>query len=1001
MATKAAYGALGAITAPADREQQQKEILKRMEVLGHPEKLGRDGFPSLGIPRIFTYNPHHGPPGTKLSIFGRNLFGAHVMLGGRPATVLSSNARELTAEVPRFLRPGVVDLLVWNRFGDAEVKNAFKITPAPVPAFFKFTAPVNAIVKPSLANQKFLVLMVLPADGSLPTGLTEANMQADLTAKLSGPGMCANGFWSEASYGKTSFVFDVYDHVIHLDENKFDCFHPATPKRIDGVGATYPVTWAGGENLTLAGASSFTVNIVFAAGSHTLSDVVSDINNAIALAWTPGTEAPIVATENAGQLRLESGAEGAAAVLDVTGGTAVSELGLSGALITPGIDGLDERYNIFVEAMTKRTEGMTDANAQAYLGQFAGVIVSYAVSDGFSYYRANEATWTLNVRGGSFEMGTVYITCGYPWQVFAHEIGHTLGLPDLYDEPGPPDLVGEELGNWDIMAGGWGDCHPSAWNKAVKTWKPGSTEAGYTDPWMPGSTICAVSPPPPMTNIKAEALILPINAKMPAINPFAASHPGTPLVHAMRIDFDSNHALFVEAREKGPFVSATIGNATYDTEIPAEGVIVTDAINDFSGVPIYRAYDTLLTPYGNPLDIIGEKYDESLTPTSKLSIACNEVIGSNPAVYRVEVKWGPGSFFDLRIDPWSPPPWESRDIWVDTQVDNDWDEFSHSDPAANPDVAGYPVGNGDRLRVGWPARVYARVWNDGDKDATNVKVNFSIVVPAGTGPGVSIGSDTIPAIPAGSFRLAMVEWTPASAPESHVCVQAAIEPQTGELNVSNNVAQENLTDWYLEGASPFQDVEVPFQVQNPLGYRAHFRVQANGLKPGYSVEVKPVDFWLGAGETTRGMARLHAEPQVGFEQEREKLAPKVSLSFQVLYGCMWTQFGGFSGVAHTVRKTKVEAHTRLQERHDVMVSAYASSDAGPVRGRNVTVRVQSAAGETVNLARGKTDNTGNAHIPLDLPGEYPRSVDYRAEVLLSPGPGTGPAETELLVRFPK
>jgi M6 family metalloprotease-like protein len=61
--------------------------------------------------------------------------------------------------------------------------------------------------------------------------------------------------------------------------------------------------------------------------------------------------------------------------------------------------------------------------------------------------------------------------------VIAHEFGHSLGLPDLYDTSREPKSEG--LGNWDLMAGGaWGGdgqspdtpVHMSAWSKAFLGW---------------------------------------------------------------------------------------------------------------------------------------------------------------------------------------------------------------------------------------------------------------------------------------------------------------------------------------------------------------------------------------------------------------------------------------------------------------------------------------------------------------------------------------------------
>ncbi|MEM9666398.1 MAG: M6 family metalloprotease domain-containing protein [Bacteroidota bacterium] len=81
-----------------------------------------------------------------------------------------------------------------------------------------------------------------------------------------------------------------------------------------------------------------------------------------------------------------------------------------------------------------------------------------------------------------------------PLGVFAHELGHFLGLPDLYDRAGSgagPNADGSEgLGGWDLMAtGSWGGngrsparpSHLSAWSKMQLGWLQPTTLVGRLD----------------------------------------------------------------------------------------------------------------------------------------------------------------------------------------------------------------------------------------------------------------------------------------------------------------------------------------------------------------------------------------------------------------------------------------------------------------------------------------------------------------------------------------
>ncbi|KPJ60113.1 MAG: hypothetical protein AMJ46_08385 [Latescibacteria bacterium DG_63] len=65
-----------------------------------------------------------------------------------------------------------------------------------------------------------------------------------------------------------------------------------------------------------------------------------------------------------------------------------------------------------------------------------------------------------------------------PLGVYAHEFGHVLGLPDLYDTTPYGGSDSQGIGNWGLMgtglwnANGYSPAEPCAWSKAVLGWKP-------------------------------------------------------------------------------------------------------------------------------------------------------------------------------------------------------------------------------------------------------------------------------------------------------------------------------------------------------------------------------------------------------------------------------------------------------------------------------------------------------------------------------------------------
>jgi hypothetical protein len=628
--------------------------------------------------------------------------------------------------------------------------------------------------------------------------------------------------------------------------------------------------------------------------------------------------------------------------------------------------------------------------------KYSGIIVALASNTTTALMRAEgHQQYYINFGNNQQWKGSwVAITTGYPWQVYVHEIGHTLGFPDLYDGL----QAGVEPDKWDIMDCGWHDVHPSAW---MKHWR--SRGSGYTGkPWMEDTDVEEIIAPLGTQTKTWSVLLAPVERPIPANNPFATTHPNSPLRQAIRIKLAPELSFYVENRQK-PFSSSTFGTSNHDTDIPAEGVIITDA-TDRDTSKLFRVFVVMATPYNDPLDISEETWTYYVTSTNRLQVKVKEALGNDPTVYRVEVTWGEippatGTGYDFRIRDWTPPPWESPDMWVDTQVDNDWNEYRHSDAQKNPDVVGHPVLNGDRLRVKWESRLYARVWNDGNVEKKNVQVKFQVVIPVAMGPtpGLDVNQQPVTVdLPAGGSAVTpAVTWAPMSDNEEHICVRAFILPDPGEKDYTNNVAQENFSDWYIENASPYQPVIFPFQVTNPLPRRALVMVRARGLVPGFNLTVEPYRCWLEPNETIKGQAILEAEDGVMLEDAmhaEEIEPPTVSLEACVKRGCTYVPFGGVTGIAHTVRKSTLEMSADLSGNR-VFVSGQAFTDDGPIAGAHVSARLLKADGFTMlTLGRAVTNNNGQYSIELVLPKRPLPGRWCLIEAILSPTLGTGPAE---------
>jgi len=945
--------------------------------------LRRSGVPAKGPPRIYEIEPAAGRVGSKVIVRGSNLAGSRIYFGGEPARKHASRlSNAVSVVVPDV--SGTVKVDAANALGRSRTRATFQVIPPDTYGAFTFRGDaishggVGHSIATSGTNQPYLILVVLPSDLDLPAGTAEADVITNVQAQLDE----ANNYWQEVSFDNTSFSFDLHPNILRLLDPFEDYYRESAPKTLLGSGVTYPVTWAGGEMLELTGDDGFEATVTFPAGEQTLGEVRTEIDNAITAAWTEPGDPPIVVSAMGGQIQLSTSREASDAVLE-TAGTAESMLGFDDAsvTVTEGVDKVDDDYKKIRDALVARVDGMSDQDAKNYLSSYDGVAVVFA--QGTLRASASIGAWNFDVRDEQYSFSNFNIDSTYPWEVYAHEIGHNLGFPDLYDEPGGVELVGEEPGNWDMMHCSWCDAHTSAWIKHHKT-------ASSSAQWM--TSVESMMAPPGNTTNQLEVLLAPASSELPASNPFAASHPGIPFRQAVQIVVSDDRSLYVENRQPS-FSSPDFGDTTYDDDVPSEGVIVTDTVNTMDGLPVYRSWVIMATPGNDPLDVVGEEEIVlDVTPTNKVRVRILEKLGSAPAVYLVRVTWGQGSYFDYRLRDWDPPPWESADIWIDTRVDNEWDEYTHSDASANPDVQGNPVLNGDRSRVGWPSRVYARVWNDGDIARNNVRVRFQVVVPAGIGPvpGFDVGEDFID-LPAGGFELAQVDWTPRDANEGHVCIRAMVDHDPDELNANNNMAQENITDWYLEGSSPYVPVSFPYQVANPLPRRALFRMHVKGLRPGWYTRVDPVQFWLEPDEVMRGHATVMADSSVPFEDillREEADVPIISVESQVKYNDAWAAFGGISGTAHPVRASRLGVDLDPYG-EGVHVAGSAHTADGPVGGANVSLRLLARDALTeIDTTRTSTASDGSFHQRIEYPD---RSESYYLEVVLSPGVGTGPA----------
>lgn len=918
----------------------------------------------------------------------------------------------------------------------------------------------------------YLGIIVLPNDMLMPKGQTEAGLIAGLDMAIKQ----TKAFWREASYGQVDITYEVHPTVVSLPEPMSTYLIRARPKIIDAYGANFPIAFQGGETLELEGSNNYQVTVTFPAGTLSLDAVVNTINDAIKATTFSGAavEKPMADKNENAQLRIRTTWQvDPGNALRVKGGTAVDLLGLGQNDITvyEGSKKEVEHYDLMVrDALRKMLE--TKQNPTDFLKQFSGVDVSLASNMGWWALRA-QATGQIPAQLAVIENQKPFALHYFVSTKFdapdvhAHETGHNLGLPDLYEDGWR--FAGAEPGLWDVMDSN-SFSHPTAWIKSYR-----SNVNVPQSRWMAESNLAVLD----STKGSIEVLLLPNESHFPDTNPFAALHPGVPICHAIKIALDANHAFFVENRQRGPYKDVNFGDVDYSTYLPGDGLVITDALNDVGVTYLPRSNVVMVHPLGLKIaDIPDSIIDEILKATSKsekqfilapyvpseipqsvadkvveakdrqeiewhirqwqdyqinsfypvdklgeevvlyqfpdgsgdIRVKILEIIGSTrPYVYKVRATWGrPGSWFDLAISKWkNPPPWESTDIWIDSE-ENGWDTYEHNDAALNPNIPGNPVLNGDRPWVGHENIVYARVWNHGDIAQNNVRVDFEVVVPPGQTAGIPFATDYID-IPAGGYALAKAKWTPLNVPANeHGCISVKVEylpwdlnaQIVGELNADNNSAQENISDFYLEKGSPYQDVTLPFEFANPLPEKVEMKLSARGLRPGWMLTVEPYRFFLEPGERIEGEVILHADESVRLEDPKEGYpAPVISLEALIRSSCTWQPIGGFSMIAHTVRQAQLDAGVDITG-SGLYVLARARTLDGPVVNANVAARLIGPRGETLVVVRAITDGNGHANklIPVDW-NLYPHGTPISVEVRLSPSKMTGPANVFIPIKW--
>jgi M6 family metalloprotease-like protein len=403
----------------------------------------------------------------------------------------------------------------------------------------------------------------------------------------------------------------------------------------------------------------------------------------------------------------------------------------------------------------------------------------------------------------------------------AHELGHNLGLGDIYPWGGhPPQIQARHLNGWALMAWQSGLPHPVLVHRMRLGWIPQNNLKLYNFQAIAGS-------------VDETVTLHPVELA----NPPGGRYTGV----EVRIAPDYNYYFEYRVAQ-----STQIGDQSLPTNDRVLGTDVSFAENYEDAA---RRKPVMLLPNDidgdGPVLGNGQDYEEQdVSPPdgpnfpTDFSATVTNIDGTKADV---RVQYGVYSQPDPSIRPWSPPVYKSPDIEVRnarSQADSKW------------------------LNVPWENHhntLVAKVTNRGSMNAPQVWVDFYVkdytVNRSGTQPPPKlIGSDH-KNVPANRTIEFTTIWMPLKA--GHYCIEAKIRHYMTpgpnpvlEITEYNNRAQSNY-DRFISAKSSAPSREIAsVKVQNPYSKatRVFIRVVKSST-PLYRTYLEYTWLWLQPGET--------------------------------------------------------------------------------------------------------------------------------------------------------
>ncbi len=355
----------------------------------------------------------------------------------------------------------------------------------------------------------------------------------------------------------------------------------------------------------------------------------------------------------------------------------------------------------------------------------------------------------------------------------AHEIGHTLGLEDLYNRGGfAAEVAGREMRSLDLMGSDGGLGHFSLANKMRLGWIPTS--------WVRSFDFAADPSGAPVTLQSVESI--------------TAGGPTDGRLAGVEIRVDPQAKYYFEYRRE---IAGLVGDQELTAREGGPQLIVGTDVKAEQGRPVILRLAVDADGEGPVLRMAGEDYEE--TDVTNLARLHDFVLTLT------------------RFDPAAP---DSAEIAVQyvrahrpelsirrARGGGDW---------KSPDIDLVGPAGPNRVAKGLKHTIVARVLNAGSKQADNVRVSFDWL-PFTVSPGAwtSLGAAPPQPVPPGATVTFEREWIVPRSLEvagvevEHFCVKVTIDryvdpldPAHSEIVIYNNWAQSNFDTKALKHGSP-------------------------------------------------------------------------------------------------------------------------------------------------------------------------------------------------------